>query len=551
MRLQADARTAFTAIISVLWAGFALSTWTLHVTRVHLFIYDDAFMFYRYAYNLHHYHAITWNPGGSHTYGTTSLPWLFVVTVFSYLPVGPQVALELASSVFFLLTVIVVACVLPKQLQSSILVKPWNIFFTLICLCTLSTTFLTNATGGMETMLSLLANSMVCLLALHVIRNKTSQNTWIFLPLAAFLAYFVRPESGICDLILPSLAIVFFVNEKKLQRIFCFLLSTCLLIGIELVACKMYFGTALPLSFYAKSTSIANIYWNVWPINLFDFSGLLVVCLAAIVMTASKNDIRLVSCYLVPVFFTFAYLSTIIQLSGEAGRYYCAYLPYFFIPAFTVVDSRLANNSLIPANSLLVRLCIATAITSAATVSYGHSAWQFVVWLTKHQSVETNTRSFRSNDPVLPQIQLQNDLVAFSDDVACRLPNGTKIAAGEDGYLSAQCHNLPIVDMGGLNDNVIARTGFSAKYVLQKKPDIIWMPNPDFYDLWRQKILFNHEFQANYDYIADAFDFGIAIRKDSPYYAQILTVLRQAWPKYYPNTCIAPICTASHPATKS
>jgi hypothetical protein len=105
--------------------------------------------------------------------------------------------------------------------------------------------------------------------------------------------------------------------------------------------------------------------------------------------------------------------------------------------------------------------------------------------------------------------------------------------------------------MGGLNDNVIARTGFSAKYVLQKKPDIIWMPNPDFYGLWRQKILFNHEFQAKYDYIADAFDFGIAIRKDSPYYARILTVLRQAWPKYYPNTCIAPICTASHPATKS
>ncbi len=551
MRLQAEVRTFCTAGASIILAAFSLTAWALYITRTQLFIYDDAFMFYRYAYNLHHYHAIAWNPDGPHVYGTTSLPWLFVVTAFSYLPVSPKIALDLASSVFFLLTVALVARVLSKQSQSSIFIKPWNIFCILICFCTLSTTFLTNATGGMETMLSLMANSMVCLLAIQIIRQATTKNTWKLLPIAAFFAYSVRPESGICDLMLPSLAIVFFVNQNKIQRLVHFLFFTFLLIGFELVSCKIYFGTALPLSFYAKSTSIANIYWNIWPINLFDFSGLLVVCLAAIVMTASKKNLRLIFCFLVPTFLTFLYLSTIIQLSREAGRYYCAYLPYFFIPAFAVVDFYLANNILISAKSLLVRFCIATAITSTATISYGLSVWKFAIQITKHPFVETYMRSFRSNDPILPQLPWQNDLVAFSNDVACKLPYGVKIAAGEDGYLSAQCHNLPIVDMGGLNDNVIARTGFSAEYVLQKKPDLIWMPNSDFYDVWRQKLFLNPAFQTNYDYIADAFNFGIAIRKDSPYYAQILAVLRQAWPKYYPNTCIAPICIASHPTSKS
>src|SRR4029453_7354546 len=44
-----------------------------------LYVWDDSYMFVRYADNLRAFHTVAWNPGGAPTYGLTSPLFLSVV----------------------------------------------------------------------------------------------------------------------------------------------------------------------------------------------------------------------------------------------------------------------------------------------------------------------------------------------------------------------------------------------------------------------------------------------------------------------------------------
>jgi len=67
----------------ILLAGVYLgvATWELSV----VWLWDDAYMFSRYAHNILNNGAIAWNPDGVPTYGATSLLYLAVVTFFTAL----------------------------------------------------------------------------------------------------------------------------------------------------------------------------------------------------------------------------------------------------------------------------------------------------------------------------------------------------------------------------------------------------------------------------------------------------------------------------------
>ncbi len=545
MSFQCRTKQALIPLASIATAILVLVAFGVHVWRSTSFFYDDAYMFYRYAYNLHHFHAIEWNAGGPHTYGTTSLPWMVIVTAFSYLPLSPTIVLSLASTLFFIAAVVLLAYVLSKNARSPIFQNFWHIFPALLLSLIASGSFLHNVIGGMETMLSLLANSILCFLVWKVVDGNSENRIILALSGGAFFAYLVRPESGICDLLTPTLAIFLLGKQNRLSRIALFGSVASGLILLQILACKMYFGSALPLSFYAKSTHISPVVYKPWPHNFYNFFGLAVIYLAIIFLVGHKKHLRLLVAFFLSPFLTFLYLSQVTQLTGEYSRYYCPFLPYFIIPAFILLDEYLHAEIPISTREFIPRFFMVAVIVSFATQPYGGEIVAHLTYLelrAQRENGYSTMRSFVPPNSTLPEMPWKQDLIGFSNDVACDLPVGVKIAAGEDGYLSAQCQHLDIVDMSGLNDTVIAHTGFSANYILKQHPDIIWMPNPVFFIHWYHALFMNPQFQQQYDFIPGAFNFGMAIRKDSPYRPQILAVLRHAWPKYYPNTCIAPIC---------
>ena len=64
--------------------GIAAAVAAMSLVRAGIF--DDSWMFYRYALHVREGLGVAWNPDGIPTYGLTSLLWLFVVLPFTFLP---------------------------------------------------------------------------------------------------------------------------------------------------------------------------------------------------------------------------------------------------------------------------------------------------------------------------------------------------------------------------------------------------------------------------------------------------------------------------------
>jgi hypothetical protein len=71
--------------------------------------------------------------------------------------------------------------------------------------------------------------------------------------------------------------------------------------------------------------------------------------------------------------------------------------------------------------------------------------------------------------------------------------------------------------------------------VLNNRPDLIWLPHYDYTHMFGV-MLSDPRLLQQYDVIAGAFDYGIAVRKSSPHHDEIMELVAQAWPELYPGT---------------
>ena len=117
--------------------------------------------------------------------------------------------------------------------------------------------------------------------------------------------------------------------------------------------------------------------------------------------------------------------------------------------------------------------------------------------------------------------------------VAAQLPSGPHLALTEVGIVGAAAPRIPMLDMAGLNNAILAHH-FDMDYIFRQQPDLIWLPN---YDYTRSYGIFctDPRLQRDYTVISDAFLFGIAIRKQSPFYNQILAIVQPEFALLYPG----------------
>jgi hypothetical protein len=114
------------------------------------------------------------------------------------------------------------------------------------------------------------------------------------------------------------------------------------------------------------------------------------------------------------------------------------------------------------------------------------------------------------------------------------LPAGTKVVMTEHGYVGANNLHITIIDVIGLHSPYIAHHGFSVDWLFAQKPDAIWVPHWN-YTCLNHKIFSHPGFWDEYVLYPLLFNWGIALRKDSPHYTEMLELLTKKVHEMYPG----------------
>jgi hypothetical protein len=122
-------------------------------------------------------------------------------------------------------------------------------------------------------------------------------------------------------------------------------------------------------------------------------------------------------------------------------------------------------------------------------------------------------------------------------------PAGTRFAMSEHGVVGARAPDAFIIDVLGLHDRTFALDGFSVAELWRRRPDVIWMPHPDHTQMIRD-ILDSDELWNHYVFYPDAFTYGMALRRDSPAYAELSALFLARWSAAFPG--FAPEAYAAH-----
>lgn len=527
------------ALAAALVAAVALSLLAYWLRRAWLgtLTFDDAYMFHRYAMNLRAGLGMAWNPDGVPTYGLTNLAWALVVLPFTFLPVEAGKQLQLASCLAGVGGLAVTALAVARHARSDLLRFPPLAFAAVALPLLANPVFAFHLTTGMGTMLSFLANAALAFgLLRYAARPGPSQA--LLVGVLAFAAVLVRPENGLCALAAPFLVWALLGRGRAPAELLGLSLLPALLIGGWLLACHGYFGVPLPLGFYAKAMHGYSGFLNRENALAYLFRGGL-AALPFLVLLAAGLDRRWLApsaAFLLPVAATFLYLLTVRQVMGSEGRYYMPFLPFLILPALLAAEDALLRR---PRRTLL-RGGTAAAALLMLVLSTGplrRAGEQAYLRLVLPEPVPVPALATAADKP-LPQMSWREAVAAFGRAVVAHLPTEASLATTEVGYLGALDPARTVIDLAGLNDTRFATEGFSMDGLLARAPDLVWLPHSDYTGL-RAAILGDARLFARYRVIDGAFNYGLAIRRDSPFRPAIEARLGAAWAAHYPQHAMA------------
>jgi len=503
---------------------------------------DDSLMFYRYAINMRHGLGVSWNPDGVHTYGETATLWGFVVLLLSYLPLTPAHTMMIGSWLCAAGGVATMAWAVARNAKSEFMRSTWRVLPMVALPLVLTHTYFPHALMGMETMLA--AGLAGVFLGVAI-----GWTNGLFRPElvagAGLLLFLTRPESAIAVI---GVAAIARLTGKATGRASARLLGVFLGgIALDLLVCKMYFLTALPLSFYMKSQRAYEGYHMSWrPLtHALEMLGDCSIFLVVLFLFTRRRERGLVLLCLVPALCTFYYLMTVTKIMGYNGRYYAPYFAFVVVPALLVLDARIDSQTRSreywsEETGIRARALILCAMTVLALCIVIFSGVHRVAAALAAVDRRIEARPFEYEDvryetTALATLPTSNrnarDVAEF---FVAPLPAGVSIAASEVGYISVLNQRATVIDLAGLNDTKIALHGFSVDDLMARRPDVIWMPHWH-YTYQRGILLSSPKLLEQYDLLAGAGGYGIAIRKDSPLRPAIVSQMQSYWARFYPG----------------
>lgn len=501
---------------------------TFHEFKTEL-IFDDSYMFYRYAMNIRHGYGMSWNPDGVHTYGLTGIPWLFCILPLTFFNLSVDYILRLSSFMAGLLALLALTITLYKNTKINLVSICAIVVFPLIYF----NSFFCQMFTGMETMLSLLINIIVAWSALSYIKIPSVNKTYLVGALS-FCAITVRPDNGLCALGIPFLLWAGFFGLRRWKDLFGIVILPIILCILYISFCYMYFGTPVPLAFYIKSMHYYTGFMN--PENplsyLFDFLSYGGLFLVISILCFKGGQWKISFSFVIPVLITFIYLDTVRQVMGWNGRYYTPFLAYLIIPAVLGIDNLIQTRSW---KTITAIAAVLLSVLGLCDVTHAVRRHMEAVRM-RHvmpAPIAVPNLPIDASKP-LPSIPWFVNIRQVGDKILSVLPPGSVVAASEVGYISSRNLAITIIDLAGLNNKDFALHGFSMNALLEKKPDLIWFPANDY--TGQRSIIFSDKtLLKDYIIIRDAFDFGIAIRINSVNKSILEDVINKQWNVLYPG----------------
>ncbi|MBP6641071.1 MAG: hypothetical protein KA293_12340 [Bacteroidia bacterium] len=498
-------------------------------------IYDDAYMFVRYADHLLAGHGLVWNIGEGPVYGATSLAYVLALIPFRLLfPDNPAAAL-FSSSFFWGLTFLLLVFRMGlKTMQTGIAFKPYVAGLLFLTLLAAGSTLRAHFASGMETTF-VLSYLTLCLLSWENLRIGKG-NAWL-VGILGGCAWWIRPDLLIFTWGVPMAVWVLGKTEEKNEWLRV-ILVTAAFTGIALLGAKMLTGAWLPLSFFAKSTSLygpefASQYrglplaeamrfmGRIWPLAVL--LGLGVYIKWSRLRTAySPLDKAIFAAMLVfGVYFTFF----VLQIMGFGQRFYYPLLPFFIylgIRELLELPKNLAQGPGLQFKRIPHQVeRIGTIALAGLLIYYGIS---FGINL---KTAQMDSRFAVFNAKATYRAEL-TDYWAHLDALE-NLPNDLEIATTEVGMPAALYPKRKIHDLAALNNPKLLDAGLSAASVLKLCPaDLIYMPHKH-YVLFHTDLMQSKDFAARY-VLLDAktvkASMGVAIRRNSPYAEALLRIFQ-------------------------
>ncbi len=516
---------------------------------------DDAWMFVRYADHWLQNGAWSWNPGGSPTFGITSLSHLALVTFGRTLGLGHTPCLQLVVLAPALLLVVLALREsfwrLGERTELHILAC------ALVLYLVLTANFRVHLTSGMDTLLGVLAAFLLVRSALQL-QERLNLERAIAFHAATLLAVLTRPEMALLAACYSVGTCVTHRGEKASVASLV-LLPQVALAGIGIGSLWFYFGTPIPYTLLAKSPghyhdlvgSYDAIPMRELKLLAMSFAPLFVSLLAF--PPHRRALLFVLPAQLLLIAFTFR----IVWVMGYEGRFY---MPVVGALVFLAIDglergsretrayrvqSALAVLAGLALAALLWKLAGPRSVAWGLCLSAGlATAWRLrgtgrsmtpvasmCVYLVLAQSSWTQERRGLKRSLA----DTQPFFVALAENLR-PLDSDLKIAATEHGYLGAENSNKSIVDLAGLHDPVFARQ-FDVDRLFDQEPDLILMPRWVYRGMI-QSIENDERFVRDYRYMSNVDadvaaacskeKIGVAIRLDEHYSGELEAVVQRS-----------------------
>lgn len=475
--------------------------------------FDDAYMFVRYADNLRAGFGMVWNRGGETVYGATGLVHLGLVTALRALaPWWPDWRALVVAAIAAAIAGLFLATALANRFASHPWLRgaPERALVAVVASVAYSEAFVFHCGTGMDTMSAVLANCGVVYASLALAARPTPRAA-AACALVGWLAIEARPDTVILAAGTPLLTLALRCAGRRRVLTAWFAAPFAALLGASLVAKQHLLGSPLPLSFYVKRPFayggfVGEYTWNpFWFMAVFFRAA--APLLIVLIVGARRRHVRTLTVLLLPVAVTFVALFAVNQVMGHLGRFYFPSLPAFIAAGAVVSDGIWPLRG----GAVVVRAAVAAAFLFGGGAALDAAGRRYEARAERQPLADLGGFSVAAARP-LPELDSWRAALEMAE-LAAAAPAGARLAMSEHGVVAARAPHAVIIDVLGLHDRRFARHGFNAAELFRRRPDLIWMPHPDYTQMIRD-ILDDDELWRDYDFYPDALTFGVAVRRD-------------------------------------
>jgi len=445
------------------------------------YVFDDAYMYARYAHNILAHGKVSWTPQGDATYGLTSILFLGVILpIRLFITDNPLMTVRLSSLLCGFLFLALLAILLEKHTDPSILHRRTAILFLLFSLASSAKPLSTHFVSGMGTTFALMFVTAYLLLSKWHERVPSAAST-ILVGVCGGLAFSARPDLMLYSIVIPIAMLLLCSDRQAKQNAFAVLIITLLVILLQLWFYHQYFDSFLPLPFFAKGRRLYGSFiheqYRLVPIKqlLYYASShryLFLVIGASFIIGArgwiGRKSAVNTGIVIATILYILYYLFFVLQIMYYDQRFYYPTLPAI---VWTASQSVVSLVKQLPKSAKQTALRLLRGVPNSyclLLVTLALLASLYPVALEAFGSLKNHiSQSYFAKYTVLDHYSLMED-VWFGLDEFSALPNDLTIATTEVGLPAAMNPEKTIVDLTGLNENGLRSPGFLGRLALSE-----------------------------------------------------------------------------------